>query len=290
MTQPDLVSNLIHIYKKTLSKSKRANAHELLRQMENLEGDWARQVITRNYDLTRNEIGQCQYCHKPAAGAAHFERHVNCMTNAPKAMYKLPKLGREHVCPICCLGLRSYDMAARHMLDLHSMSDFILIGIQPYMLSRVFKAGKAALQALYAPLEAFVTTYVFSRIASVKTSARTPSVASNLGPQLMPVRMADFILETSPELALLLKMSLLPPFTKKPVQTTLYRLDVDPATGLRSYFYPAGFFYDAAYACGGWVNLLRNFHAFPSLNPGKYTMTCSGGTGGVAVTYCLLPD
>ena len=39
MTQPDLVSNLIHIYKKTINEGKRANALGLLNLMDDLEGD-----------------------------------------------------------------------------------------------------------------------------------------------------------------------------------------------------------------------------------------------------------
>ena len=262
MTQPDLVSNLIHIYKSTTCDGKRDIAYALLDMMSELDGDWAKQVITRIQDLAKNAVGQCTYCLRPAAGPSHTWRHTDCLINEPKAMYKLPKINRKHICPICCHYHRSYNETAKHMLDLHSMREFMLIGIQPYMLARVFDAGKAAVQHLWDPLNKFVTEYVFPKPPSGRTSARNLAVAPNAVPQAIQINMANFIFDTSPELALLKAIHVLPPFTAKPFQSSCYQLDVDPISGLRRYFYPCSFFDDSAFACGGWINLLRNFHLF----------------------------
>ena len=54
MTKPDLISNLIHIYKSTTCDGKRDIALALLNMIDDLSGDWAKQVITRIQDLVKN--------------------------------------------------------------------------------------------------------------------------------------------------------------------------------------------------------------------------------------------
>ena len=47
-------------------------------------------------------------------------------------------------------------------------------------------------------------------------------MAPNPGPQAIQIKMADFIFDSSPELALLKAINVLPPFTAKPFQSLYY--------------------------------------------------------------------
>ena len=68
--------------------------------MTNHDTAWADEVITKK---TRNGlVNQGVYCFKPANSPSNVDRHMYCLIRQPNAVYKLPKIGRYHVCPICC--------------------------------------------------------------------------------------------------------------------------------------------------------------------------------------------
>ena len=89
------------------------------------------------------------YCHKPARGPSHIDRHTRCLIGTPSALYKLPTVGFYHVCPICCTTTKGYPSLVKHMLDDHSYNDFKKVGIQPYMLSRHLKEYNEKYKDLY---------------------------------------------------------------------------------------------------------------------------------------------
>ena len=71
------------------------------------------------------------------------------------------------------------------------------------MLFRATKEEKDATKALWDPLNKFVSEYEFPKLPSGRVSGRNVSGAPHLSPQAITTSMANFIFESSPELALL---------------------------------------------------------------------------------------
>ena len=95
-------------------------------------------------------------------------------------MYKLPIVGKDHVCPICCTTKRGYSTLAKHMLDCHNYDDFKKVGIQPYILARSLKENNEKYKALWEPLETFVKGFSFDALPVEKISGRSAAVSAQV--------------------------------------------------------------------------------------------------------------